>query len=150
MEIPHPTLKPNLRVRKPHVGVGWLGEKRIEGYIYGIWNEEERRASGGKLGSKMSPKWILEHSQQNFEKWRIKFLKNQMRSQIKVSFQPGDFGKLILDFESKAIFIWFKGIFRGQEKFNVYTECLKTFLGSKKLSLGYHKLFYYPLSVTQR
>ena len=42
--------------------------KRIEDDIYGVWNEEERRAVGDNLGYKMTPKWILENSQQNFEK----------------------------------------------------------------------------------
>lgn len=38
-----------------------LEKKRIECYIYGVWNEEERRVLGGSLGYKKSFKWILEY-----------------------------------------------------------------------------------------
>lgn len=72
IEISYPTVKRDFELN-PSTPKGRWGyihseTKRIEDYIYGVWNEEERRAVGDNLGYKMIPKWILENSQQNFEK----------------------------------------------------------------------------------
>ena len=83
-EISYPTLKPDFGLKKSET-------RRLH-----MWSLKwgRKRAVGDNVGYKMSPEWILKYSKKNFEKWRIKFLKNQMGPQIKVSFSTRELWKI--------------------------------------------------------